>query len=275
MKCPKCGKSLPDDRTSCQYCGIDIVEYLVSTGIPTSQDPAEEQESLRNADSAENLGDESPQTDAVMKVPAASSSLLRRCKKCGGEVDPVSKICRSCGKRHFRMKNALPIIFLSLLLIGTGSLNVLQYNNYLSLQENVEELGETISSQKSTISDQKDKISKLEDTAEEYDSIVEALSSNNLGYAGSNFNVNESVVVVRRTEYGRKVTLTAHWYNGGTVSMSYTPYANRSVNVSFDKENWDASTTLTITPKRVGVTTVTFSNNVDSKTFKMVVIVID
>ena len=77
------------------------------------------------------------------------------------------------------------------------------------------------------------------------------------------------------TEYGRKVTLTAHWYNGGTVSMSYSPYATRSVDVSFDKENWDTSTTLTITPKRVGVTTVTFSNDVDSHTFKMVVIVID
>ena len=57
--------------------------------------------------------------------------------------------------------------------------------------------------------------------------------------------------------------------------MSYSPYATRSVDVSFDKENWDTSTTLTITPKRVGVTTVTFSNDVDSHTFKMVVIVID
>jgi len=54
----------------------------------------------------------------------------------------------------------MPIIIFSVLLIGMGALNILQYFNSLSLQETAEELGETVSSQKSTISDQKNKISK-------------------------------------------------------------------------------------------------------------------
>ena len=31
----------------------------------------------------------------------------RYCKHCGGEIDPNTKICRTCGKQYFKGKNIL------------------------------------------------------------------------------------------------------------------------------------------------------------------------
>ena len=76
--------------------------------------------------------------------------------------------------------------------------------------------------------------------------------------------------MVDKSETNRKFTLTANWTNGGTVSVDYS---GLSAFVSFDNDSWTTSTKMTIEPWREGVTAVTFSNNVDSKTFKVIIIV--
>ena len=70
----------------------------------------------------------------------------------------------------------------------------------------------------------------------------------------------------------RSFTLTAHWSAGGTVE---TTYSGSSALVSFDEDSWYSSTGITITPMRKGITAVTFSNSVDSNTFKVLIIVTD
>ena len=87
-----------------------------------------------------------------------------------------------------------------------------------------------------------------------------------------NFKSDESVIVVRKNEKDRKFTLTANWPSYGYVDVSYSSYA---ATVSFDKDSWSTSTKMTVNPHSVGATVVTFSNTVNSDTFKILIIVTD
>ena len=115
-------------------------------------------------------------------------------------------------------------------------------------------------------------IKSLEIKAEYYDEICKELSTGNIGYAADNFCASEDVIVLNKYETGRSFTLTAHWSAGGTVE---TTYSGSSALVSFDEDSWYSSTGITITPMRKGITAVTFSNSVDSNTFKVLIIVTD
>ena len=199
------------------------------------------------------------------------------CKKCGSAIDPNTKKCSGCGKQYFNGKKTVPIVLLSVLLIGSIGLNVMQYLQGQEASETVaaqttqiEELEKEVSTQKSTISSQKSQIADLEEKGGYFDTICKELSTGNIGYAASNFKASESVIVVDKYETNRKFTLTANWTNGGTVSTDYSGY---SAWVNFDNDSWTTSTKMTIEPWQEGVTAVTFSNDVDSKTFKILIIV--
>lgn len=76
--------------------------------------------------------------------------------------------------------------------------------------------------------------------------------------------------MVNINERNRKFTLTANWSTGGTVSVGYS---GKAAAVFFDNDSWTTSTEMTIFPLQEGVTAVTFINDVDSKTFKVLIIV--
>ena len=136
----------------------------------------------------------------------------------------------------------------------------------------IEKLEKEVSTQKSTISSQKTKIASLEKKGDYFDTLCKELSTGNIGYAASNFKSSESVIIVDKNETNRKFTLTANWTNGGTVSVDYSGSAAW---VDFDSNSWTTSTKMTIEPWKEGVTAVTFSNDVDSRTFKVIIIVTD
>lgn len=274
MKCPKCGMKLPSDSPSCQYCGIDIVDYLVSGNAPIIGRTPDNAKTEEETNSKTKL-QESKYRDDMEELAPELGPKPPKCKKCGGEINLATRRCKSCGKQWFSLKKTLPIIILIIFLAGFGALNVLQFVNSQELKADNDDMSETISTQKSTIARQETTISRFETKAAAYDDMIDALSDGNLGYAASNFNVSESVVVVRKNQTDRKVTLTAYWYDGGLVSLSYSPSFSRSATVSFDEETWDSTTKLSIIPNHEGVTTVTFSNDQDSKTFEMVIIVTD
>ena len=199
------------------------------------------------------------------------------CKKCGSAIDPDTKKCSGCGKQYFNGKKTVPIVLLSVLLIGSIGLNVMQYLQGQEAIETVamqttqiEELEKEVSTQKSTITSQKSQIAALEEKGGYFDAICKELSTGNIGYAASNFKASESVIVVDKNETNRKFTLTANWTNGGSVDIDYSGMA---AFVSFDNDSWNTSTKMTIEPWQEGVTAVTFSNDVDSKTFKILIIV--
>ncbi|MDY3731415.1 MAG: zinc ribbon domain-containing protein [Candidatus Choladocola sp.] len=222
----------------------------------------------------------------TVSTPQAGNTQIKQnhCKKCGAIIDNSTKKCTGCGKQYFRAKTTVPMIVLTILFVASVGLNIVQFfqnknaldtvstqeTEITNLEKKVSALNNTISTQKSTISTQKSTIKSLEGKAGYFDDICKELSFGNIGYAASNFKASESIILVDKSETNRKFTLTANWTNGGTVSVDYS---GLSAFVSFDNDSWTTSTKMTIEPWREGVTAVTFSNNVDSKTFKVIIIV--
>lgn len=275
MNCPKCGYSLPDDSVFCQYCGthLDLSQF--------SDAPQEEKSILEKA----ICSDESVSTESASSLtshsiphhthtsnsskPLKSTKNNKFCKKCGAPIDCVTKKCTSCGKQYFRIRAVLPSIIILALLIVSIILNATQYfqgkSTLETAESRIEELEKTVASQKSSIS-------SLEDSSGYFNTICDELRSGNIGYAANNFKASESIIVVGKNETSRKFTLTANWTNGGNVSVNYSGYAAK---VSFDNDSWTTSTKMSVEPWFEGVTAVTFSNDVDSNTFKILIIVTD
>lgn len=292
MTCPKCGYSLPADSAFCQYCGIKLDidrlqnDVTVSDHIPVSeQNPtaenlqtdepvhaeAEASAALEQVHAETQPSDENqtfvPDTDAhtVMRK-------IRFCKRCGGAIDGETKKCSGCGKQYFRLKITIPTILVTLAIVLLAGLNVFQFWKGRESSGTIDHLEAQIASHEKTISRLSEEKASLSLKARYYDDICSELSSGNLGYAASNFQSSESVIVLSKNETNRKFTLTAHWGSGGTVHCDYSSHAAM---LSFDNDSWSYSTTITINPKRPGVTAVTFSNSADSKTFKVLIIVTD
>ena len=189
-----------------------------------------------------------------------------------------------------KKRNKAPIIILSIICTLLIVANVAQYFLYKEAVKDTEqqlvsanntidannrkitELQNTVSSQKTTINTQKTKITKLEAIEDYYDAICQHMKNGNIGAASSAFKVDDSVIVVRKKETGRKITLTTTYDGGGTVNVDYSSYA---ATLEFDEDSWYSTTTLTVDPSYEGVTVATFSNTENSQTFKVLIIVTD
>ena len=189
-----------------------------------------------------------------------------------------------------KKRSKAPVIILSILCVLLVAANIAQYflykeavsdteqqlitaNNTIEANtKKISELQNTISTQKSTINSQKTKISNLEDDSEYYNEIIRYAKGEDFGYAASNFRASTGVIVVDKDDDDYKFTLTANWTYGGTVEVNYSSYVAW---VEFDKNEWSTSTTMTVVPNYEGVCVVTFSNDVDSKTFNVLIIVTD
>lgn len=170
------------------------------------------------------------------------------------------------------------IVALSLLSLVLLSVIIYQHEHYRAefAAQNVQmmELDGKLSEQSKTISEHASEISKLTDRADFFDAICNFLSSGNVGYSSSNFRTDESIIVVKESETDRKFTLTANWEGGASVSYSYdSALSVRPATISFDSSSWKTSTTVSITPKYEGTVIVTFKNDVNSETFKILIIV--
>lgn len=181
----------------------------------------------------------------------------------------------------------IPLVLLSVLLAVSVGFNVMQYmqgkettETMASQAAKIRELERTvtddnfkISVQEATISEQGAIIASLRRPARNFDTICRELRYGNLGYAANNFKSSESAIVVDKNEQDRKFALTANWAAGGSVFVDYS--RPNVAGVTFDNDPWTTSTEVTVHPWQAGVTTVTFSNNLDLKTFKVLIIVTD
>lgn len=189
-----------------------------------------------------------------------------------------------------KKRSKAPVIILSIICVLLVAANIAQFflyretvsdteqqlitaNNTIEANtKRISELQNTISTQKTTINSQKTKISNLEDDSDHYNEIIRYAKGEDFGYAASNFRASTGVIVVDKDDDDYKFTLTANWTYGGTVEVNYSSSAAW---VEFDKNEWSTSTTMTVVPNYEGVCIVTFSNDVDSKTFNVLIIVTD
>lgn len=301
MKCPRCGYPLPEDSEFCQYCGA-YLEPQLSSDTPLEETAfSEESEFPINSIGTPISASEVEPSEGTETIKETNISI-------GGPVnmDPtivfpavehpphsIDNTQQTFWKRYFHTSATIPLAVLATVLVLSIGINIMQYiqgkeatetvvsqataieeleNNIASFENEVASLNNTVSTQKSTISSQKKTISSLRYKAEYFDIICKEVSSGNIGYATNNFKASESIIVVGKNEKNRKFTLTASWSGGGTVSVDYSSY---SATVSFDSDSWLTSTKMTVVPWSGGVSAVTFSNDVDLKSFKVLIIVTD
>lgn len=189
-----------------------------------------------------------------------------------------------------KKRSKAPIIIISVICLLLVAANIAQFflykeavrdteqqlitanNTITANNKKIDDLEDTISTQTKTINSQKNTISNLEDDSDHYNEIIRYAKNEDFGYAASNFLASTGVIVVDKDDDDYKFTLTANWTYGGTVEVDYSSSAAW---VEFDKNEWSTSTTMTVIPNYEGVCVVTFSNDVDSKTFSVLIIVTD
>lgn len=270
MICPKCGMLLPDDSGFCQYCGSSIT-VTADQLHPTTEAVLAEHSPIS---ASQHFGILGAFSNTVAKDNGEKSNVVKRERAI--ETSWIIALC------------SLAIVLLFLL-----GANIIQFiaakrteaqltellNSIDSLNSVISEKDKEISAKAkeitekdSVVSTLNDLIDTLETDAENYRTVVAAVKSSDFGYAASNFYTSEDIIVVDMNEKNRKFTLTAHWSNGGNVSVDYDSFFPAAF-VDFDQDSWSTSTKMTVQPNYSGVTVVSFSNDVNSQIFNVIIIV--
>lgn len=166
------------------------------------------------------------------------------------------------------------VVSLAIITVFLVGLNVFQYVSNRDNAKEISTLKDELNEQTVFASSLSARLDLYADKANDYNEIISALKAGYLGYASDNFNASESVILVGKNERNRKFTLTAYWPRGGNVTTQYSlTGGGTSATVSFDNNEWNTTTRMTVNPQSVGVTKVKFSNDVDGEFFYVVIIV--
>lgn len=259
-------------------CSEVTTEEKEETDIRTVelQEPASAQEIIYHEETGETIaGSDSTLTE---NKPLIYNDKQLQHQKYNSDFENKPPKSTELDKGH-RVKRAMPVVILSIVLAISIGLNVVQYIqikdniSMMSTKETrIEELEERAYSLNNAVSKLNEKLSLFENKSGYFDELCEELSEGNIGYATSSFRASESIILVHENEINRKFTLIANWVNGGMVLVDYSSMCAR---VSFDNDSWSTSTTITIEPRYQGITSVTFSNSVDSNEFKVIIIVVE
>lgn len=182
-----------------------------------------------------------------------------------------------------KRKSNVPIIVLSIMCVLLVSSNIAQFFLYreaigdterqlITANSAIEANAEKISDFQNAISRQDARIRNLREDSDHYNEIIRYAKDKKFGYATSNFRASTGVIIVDKDDDDYTFTLTANWSQGGTVEVNCSSHAAM---VKFDKDEWSKSTTITVVPIYEGVSIATFSNDVDSTTVNVLIIVTD
>ncbi len=290
MKCQFCNENLPDNSEFCLFCGKKLItdsgSCIIESDIGTNRAALSAEPSVKPCES-----------DSV--ILTTQETKIRYCKYCGGTIDISSNKCKSCGKRaHFVSKKNLALVISIILLVTVMGALIIQRFVY---KENEKQYLSEISVKDREIADKKSSIDELEtenvikDTeiqslndqinelneqvvdfekdSETLDAIISFLQSSNAGFASSNFKASDKIFVVEKYNSQTSFTLTCSFSGNTTIS---TNTKGTAAKVTFSQSSWyGGSTKLYIKPNSVGTSIVTFSNNQNTQTFSILIVVID
>ena len=225
----------------------------------------------------------------------------KQCKACGADIDPRTQKCTACGKPASRVQPAvLALAAVSVLLVCSLVGNLVQYGSSTRVQQELEQQLEqqwessnaTIAAQESAILELEEKLeeteaerqrseamllytkAELKDAQEDsynFDLIRSFLTKSDAGYASDQFYASKSVLILSMTGGDQTFSLITGFSGHGQYSCSTT---SNSVLVSFTEDTWyGGRTTIRVSPKSTGSAYITFSNNLNSQTFRVLVIV--
>lgn len=201
------------------------------------------------------------------------------CPSCGKELPKDSAFCQYCGIQINAVKNnhpdiskktklskkvIIPWILSGTLLVSSIGLLIWGSSEKTKADELDEKVVNLLAATK-TGSKITDKYKKLES----------ALSFEDYGYSSESFKVNRGIIVLDKNEDRKEIILTANFNTYVEISTSYS---GMSANVEFSEDTWYGTTTKLYVERAegydtMGITTVTFSNNYDSQTFDVLIIV--
>lgn len=188
------------------------------------------------------------------------------CKYCGNEIYDGEKFCGSCGKAAEEtpvatVRKKAPVGWiLAVIVLVLG----LAYSGMMLLQSRSE-----LSEMQAQVEAQQTQIEEMRSKTESYDKIC-SLKNASIGHISNEFRVTKGTVVLSKHDKGKQITLTTDWLDGATIS---TNLEGTSASLDFDNNTWYEKTTMTIVPHHEGVTIVTFTNDLNSESFKVLLVV--
>ena len=245
MKCKKCGYEFPDDSEFCPYCGQRVVkgegmtDHTVNAPIP--------QHPLTTVTST-----------AVVPYEAANSAQT---------MDMAPKMPIKSPSKARAFLHVIPWM-----LTGAATLcAIILVLKLTELQTNFNTLSSENDSLNSQITTLQNQVTDYKPGADNFKTICDFMACDDAGYASSRFKASQSVFVLKKSAERKSFTLTTNYNRSVTIDLRTSGY---SADIEFSKSRWYGSTvTMYVIPRSTGTTVATFSNSVNSQTFRILIIV--
>lgn len=268
MFCPTCGKKLEEGTKFCIYCGAKQEDAPAPAPAAESAVTAPVYESTSSVE-------ESPTPEApAFKTPTPKAPSF--------DVPPVAPVFDEApAKKEGKGKKIALIAVIGVLILALIGLNAYQY--FVMTPKTADKLADAKSDLKKAeakYDELKDEYDELEGLYDSADSSSDDLADicyyaqyNNIGYASDAFHTDKAVIVLSEDDYDETLTLTLAVDTAVTVSYNLE---GSSADVSFDEDTWEGdTTTLTVSPLEKGITLLTLSNDLNSETVSVIIIVTD
>ncbi len=252
MKCNNCGSIIPEDSDFCQYCGKAIFVDVPEQHIVSANERKKKRGikpifliialvliiALAALNCVQYIYDKEQRNDYTQR---ANEELIKK----NNEITELNKTISEKDKAEEKY------------------------------QSKIKSLNETIEVYNNSIKEYQTALSYVNNKASLYNELTTECEKNlNYGYGADYFHVSKGILLLKKGGYKQDITLTTQ-FNG---HVQVTSHVNgKSADLIWKENQWSGdTTTLTVISSKTttGVTTVTFENDINNKTFELLIIVV-